>query len=90
MPIHLQDFMGLHPWLLWLSVIALFVAAELLWRRRVFLTWTLALAVGALVAVFWPSSWWVQLVAALVVGLLCHRWLRPWLLRQLPEPRAAR
>ncbi len=90
MPIHLQDFMGVHPWLLWLSLIPLFVAAELLWRRRVFLTWTLALAVGAFVAALVPSWWWLQLLVAAAAGLACHRWLRPWLLRQLPEPRAVR
>ncbi|HIT75314.1 MAG TPA: hypothetical protein IAA98_07005 [Candidatus Avipropionibacterium avicola] len=90
MEMHLQDFLGQHPWLLWLSLIPLLVAAELLWRRRVFLSWTVAVVVGAVLAAVAPWLWWLQLLGALGAGMAAHRWIRPWLLRRLPEPRAVR
>ena len=80
MPIHLQDFMGQHPFLLWLSVVPLLWAAEVLVPKRVFVVWGLAAAVAAAVAAAAPSLWWLQLGIAVVAGVALQWQLRPRLL----------
>lgn len=83
MEIHLQDFMGQHPFLLWLSIAPLFWAAEVLVPRRIFVLWGLAAAVGGVIAALWPTVWWLQLGIAVIAAALLHLWLRP---RLLGEP----
>ena len=80
MPIHLQDYMGQHPYLLWLSLAPLLWAAEVLVPKRVFVVWGMAAAVGAVVAGAAPSLWWLQLSVAVVAGALLQWQLRPRLL----------
>ncbi|MFW6598269.1 NfeD family protein [Propionibacteriaceae bacterium Y2011] len=77
MPIHLQDFMGQHPWLLWLTIAPLFVAAEVLRPNRAWVMWAPACVVGGAVAAFAPSLWWLQLLFVGVAGSLALLWLRP-------------
>lgn len=80
MPMHLQDYMGQHPYLLWLSVIPLCWAAEVLLPKRVFVLWGLAAAIGGAVAAVAPTLWWLQLSVALVAGVLLQLLLRRRLL----------
>ena len=77
MPIHLQDYLGMHPYLLWLFIIPLCWAAELVWPRKVFILWAPACVVGGVVAAVLPALWWLQLLLAVVAAVALHLWLRP-------------
>lgn len=98
MPMHLQDFVGQHPYLFWLLLAPLFGAAEALLagaaadsgrrtvradRGRWFLVMP-ACAVAAVVAAVAPGLWWLQAIVAVAVALAAQWLLRPRLFPATP------
>jgi len=85
MPMHLQDWVGQHPYLFWLLLAPLFVAAEALLsgrRPRPSMPgrWLLvvpACVLAAVVAAVAPSLWALQLLICAVAALALHWLLRP-------------
>ncbi|RCK70525.1 hypothetical protein DT076_03540 [Desertihabitans brevis] len=77
MAVNLNDFLGDHPWLLWLALAALLAAARLVVADRRLLPVAGAVALTAVVAALWPAGWWLQLLVALVLAGAAVWWARP-------------
>ncbi|MGD7787181.1 hypothetical protein ACQCX2_02525 [Propionibacteriaceae bacterium Y1700] len=84
MEMHLQDWLGDHPFTLWLLIIPILLAGEVLRPRRVFASVIPAALVGALAALIGPGTWWLQVFLAGAVAAVGLVTLRPRLLASNP------
>ncbi|QDP98891.1 NfeD family protein [Microlunatus elymi] len=82
---NLTDWLGDNPWALWLTLAVLLGIAEILSLDLVLIMIAAGALGGALVAVFAPGLWWLQIAVAvgISVGMLVA--LRPTLMRRVQQ-----
>jgi membrane protein implicated in regulation of membrane protease activity len=78
----LQDFLIDYAWVVWVSLILIFLVVEVFTLDLTFLMLALG-SVAGLVSSFAPLNFWVQIVIAAIVAVLLIFAVRPPLLRRL-------
>ncbi|MVA77182.1 hypothetical protein GC722_14280 [Auraticoccus sp. F435] len=68
MSVNLNDFLGDHPWLLWLVLAALLAGARLVVPSRWLLRLAAVAVLTAVAAAVWPTVAWLQLLVAVVLA----------------------
>ncbi|MGL4339342.1 MAG: NfeD family protein [Rhodoglobus sp.] len=76
------DFMVSYGWILWLTLIIIFVIIELSTLEFTFLMLAVG-SLGGLIARLFGAPWWAQILVAGVLSLLLLLTLRPKLLKAL-------
>lgn len=76
------EFLGTHSWLVWLSIIMLFVIVEVVSVDFTFLMLAIG-SLGGLVTGLFGAPWWAQILIAGVLALLLLFFVRPAIHRAL-------